>query len=94
MPWYRWQGEDLELTLRVQPRASRDEFVEDLGDCYRVRVKAPPVEGKANQALCRFIAGAFGVPPSRVELIAGDQARLKRLRVRAPRRFPLSIERP
>ena len=92
--WYRWGGEDLELHLRVQPRGRRDEFVETQGDHYRVRIQAPPVEGKANGALCRFLAESFGVPLARVELIAGAQSRTKRVVIRAPRRLPLRMPRP
>jgi uncharacterized protein (TIGR00251 family) len=92
--WYRWIGEDLEVRLRVQPRANRDEFSEVQGDWLRVRVKAPPVDGKANLALRRFVADAFGVPRSQVEILAGDQSRGKRVLIRAPRRFPLPIAYP
>lgn len=92
--WYRWLGEDLELRLRVQPRGQRDELIEPQGDHYRVRVQAPPVEGKANGALCRFLADAFGVPVSQVELLAGAQSRTKRVLIRAPRRMPLPVPRP
>lgn len=92
--WYRWIGEDLEVRLRVQPRANRDEFCEVRGDWLRVRVKAPPVDGKANLALRRFVADAFGVPQSQVEILAGDQSRGKRVLIRAPRRFPIPIARP
>lgn len=91
--WYRWLGDDLELRVRVQPRGRRDEFVELQGDHYRVRIQAPPVEGKANVALCRFVAESFGVPPSQVELLAGAQSRSKRLLIRSPRRFPLPVPR-
>ena len=71
MSWYRWDGEDLELRVRVQPRAPKDAFVEPdpSGDYYRIRLKAPPVEGKANQALRRFIADAFDVTLSQVEIL-------------------------
>lgn len=92
--WYRWIGEDLELRLRVQPRAQRDELADVQGGWLRVRVKAPPVEGKANLALRRFVADAFGVSQSQVEILAGDQSRGKRVLVRAPRRFPVPIARP
>jgi uncharacterized protein len=92
--WYRWVGEDLELKIRVQPRAPRDALGEVQGDALRVRIKAPPVEGKANLALRRFLAEVFGVPQSRVELLAGDQSRGKRLLIRAPRRLPLPMDRP
>jgi uncharacterized protein len=94
--WYRWDGEDLELRVRVQPRAPKDAFVEPdpSGDYYRVRLKAPPVEGKANQALRRFIADAFDVTLSQVEILSGEQARYKRLRIRSPRQLPLPVGPP
>lgn len=89
--WYRWSGDDLELTVRVQPRASRDGFVVAPGDCLRVRIQAPPVDGKANEALRRFIARAFGVSLSAVLLVSGEQSRQKRLLIRAPRVFPVPV---
>ena len=96
MSWYRWDGEDLELRLRVQPRAPKDAFVEPdpSGDYYRVRLKAPPVEGKANQALRRFVADAFDVTLSQVEILSGEQARYKRLRIRSPQTLPLPVGTP
>lgn len=96
MNWYRWDGEDLELRLRVQPRAPKDAFVEPdpSGDYYRVRLKAPPVEGKANQALRRFVADAFEVTLSQVEILSGEQARYKRLRIRHPHALPLPVGTP
>jgi uncharacterized protein len=92
--WYRWSGADLEVTLRVVPRAPRDAFGEELDGCLRVRIKAPPVEGKATAALCRFIADAFGVPLVRVVVLSGAQSRIKRLLIRAPGRLPLPIDAP
>ena len=92
--WYRWVGDDLELRLRVQPRGRRDEFVEAQGDHYRVRIQAPPVEGKANGALCRFLAESFGIPQAQVELLGGVQSRQKRVLIRAPRNLPLPMPRP
>ena len=86
--WYRWDGTDLILDLRVQPRASRDELVGPHGDRFRVRITAPPVEGRANQHLVRLFAAAFGVKRGDVTLMAGDSGRNKRLRIRAPRAFP------
>ena len=91
--WYRWVGEDLEVTVRAQPRASRDGFTAEAGGGMRVRIRAAPVDGKANDALRRFIADAFGVPQSRVTMLSGEQSRTKRLLIRAPSRFPVPIER-
>jgi uncharacterized protein (TIGR00251 family) len=87
-------GADLEVALRVLPRAPKDAFAEEQPDHYRVRIKAPPVEGKANQALRRFVAESFGVPQGQVELLAGERSRLKRLLIRAPRRFPVPLDDP
>jgi uncharacterized protein len=94
MPWYRWIGDTLELSLKVQPRAPRDAFIgpEPDGEHFRVRIQAPPVDGKGNLALRRFIAEAFGVAPSQVEVISGEHARYKRLRIQRPRCFPIPVE--
>jgi len=94
MTWYRWLGDDLELTVKVQPRARRDELVGPEQDHYRVRIKAPPVDGKANLALRRFIADSFGVAPSRVTLTSGATSRLKRLLILEPKRLPIPVPRP
>jgi uncharacterized protein (TIGR00251 family) len=69
------------LTVRVTPRASRDEVTGWQGDELRVRLRAPPVEGRANEALIRLIASKLNLPPSSIELIAGATARVKRLRI-------------
>jgi uncharacterized protein (TIGR00251 family) len=86
--WFRWLGEDLDLALRIQPRAPKDAFIGPQGDHLRVAIQAPPIEGKANLALRRFLAESFGVSLSRVELIGGEQARYKRVRIHEPRRIP------
>lgn len=93
MIWYRWQGRDLVLALRAQPRAKNDAFVGLLGDEMKVALKAPPVDGKANARLLRFLASALGVRRADVELLAGAQSRSKRVLVRAPRRLPAGVER-
>lgn len=89
--WYRWEGADLILQVRVQPRASRDEFAEVQGNHLRVRLTAPPVEGKANAHLCKFLAQVFQVPKSRIALLSGETSREKRLRIVRPRRLPAPI---
>ena len=86
--WYRWEHADLILKLRVHPRASRDELIGPHGDRFRVRVSAPPVEGRANQHLIRLFAKAFGVKRGDITLLAGDTGRDKRIRIASPRIFP------
>jgi uncharacterized protein len=70
-----------ELRVRLQPRARREEIVGERGGAVLVRVTAPPVDGKANAALCALVAKAAGVAPSRVSVVRGHAARDKVLRV-------------
>lgn len=87
--WYRWDGEDLILHLRIQPKASKDEFAGPYGDRqYRIRITAPPVDGKANQHLLRFLAKSFGVAKSRIELLSGASGRDKVIRIPHPAKRP------
>lgn len=92
-PWYRWDNNQLILKLLVQPRANRDEIAGPRGAHLRVRITAPPVEGKANQHLCNYLAKLCGVAKKAVELTAGHASRYKRVRITAPKRLPPHIER-
>ena len=75
--WYRHNGETLTLTLHVQPGAKRTEVAGLHGEAIKIRLAAPPVEGRANEALLRFIAESFGVPLRQVALKQGGQSRHK-----------------
>ncbi len=90
----RWQGDDLILRIQVQPRANRDELAGLHGDRLKVRLSAPPVDGRANAALLAFLAGLFGVPKNRVILLAGESGRTKRVRIVNPGRIPDGLECP
>jgi uncharacterized protein len=70
-----------ELRVRVQPRARRDEVVGERAGAVVVRVTAPPVDGKANEALRRLIARRVGIARSRVAVVRGAAARNKVVRV-------------
>jgi uncharacterized protein (TIGR00251 family) len=67
--------------VRVSPRSRRDEVVGLHGDALKIRLTAPPVEGKANRALREFLAKQLGVSPSAVEILTGHTSRQKRVRV-------------
>ena len=71
------------LRVRVQPGAGRDEVIGWREDALRVRVAAPPQDGRANVAVTRLLAAALGVAPSTVKLVRGAAARDKLFRVRA-----------
>jgi uncharacterized protein (TIGR00251 family) len=90
--WYRWEGRDLILQVRVQPRAKRDELVTLQGEYLCIRVTAPPVDGKANLRLRKFLAALFQVPYSTVALLSGSTGRDKRLRIKAPQQLPMDIK--
>ena len=75
--WYRRSGDVLTLTLHVQPGAKHSEICGLHGEALKIRLAAPPVEGRANKALLKFIAGLFGVPLRQVELKQGGQSRHK-----------------
>ncbi len=90
--WYEWRDEELFLSLRIQPRSSRDEITGPHGAALKVRITAPPVDGKANAHLIRYLAKAFGVTRAQVELISGQTGRDKRVRIRSPKRLPESAD--
>ena len=72
------------LTLHVQPGARRTEIAGPYGDALRVRLAAPPVDGKANAELLRYLADAFGVPLRNVTLVRGETSRGKVVRIGRP----------
>lgn len=94
--WYRWQDETLILFVRVQPKASRNELVGPCGDGQggenlKIRITAPPVDGKANAHLIKFLAKSFGVAKTQVRVMAGETGRNKRIHIISPAQLPLSI---
>ena len=69
---------DTIITVRVIPRAKKSEISQVLADgTIKIRLTAPPVEGKANQALVRFLADVFDISPSNIEIISGKKGRKK-----------------
>lgn len=75
-------GEDwLEFQLRVQPRASSNQLCGWVEGVLKLRVKAPPVEGKANKAAMEFLAGILKVPKKQLEILSGKTSRNKRVRI-------------
>jgi uncharacterized protein (TIGR00251 family) len=91
-PWYQWDGEDLLLAVHVQPGASSDCLGGCHGDRLKIRISAPPVDGKANTHLLRYLARLFGVPLHNVSLLSGAGARAKRIRIRQPTRLVAEIK--
>jgi uncharacterized protein (TIGR00251 family) len=88
-PWRRI-GTDgsITLTIHAQPGAKRTEIAGVHGGALKIRVASPPVEGRANEELRRFLAEAFGVPQRNVALVRGESGRRKTLRIAAPAARP------
>jgi len=86
--WRREDGTGIILTLHVQPGAPRTAAVGAHGDALKIRLAAPPVDGKANAELLRYLADAFAVPLRNVSLVRGQTSRQKVVRIDAPARRP------
>ena len=69
------------IQVRLTPRGGRDRIDGWDGDVLRVRVAAPPVDGKANEAMLRLLAKTLGLPASSVRLASGAQSRIKLVEV-------------
>jgi uncharacterized protein len=74
--------EGIVLRIHVQPGAGRSAVVGRHGDALKVRVAAPPVEGRANEAARTLLAEALAVPESDVELTSGQSSRAKRFKLK------------
>ncbi|MGN6554012.1 MAG: DUF167 domain-containing protein [Verrucomicrobiota bacterium] len=82
IPTYlRPNGNDLLLAIKLQPRASRNEIGEALGDELRIKVTAPPVDAAANQALIELLAEKLECSRGRIELVRGQTSRHKTIRL-------------
>jgi uncharacterized protein len=94
MSWFHWDGEDLILQVKLQPRASRDEFAGVVDERLKVRVTAAPVDGQANDHLINFLARQFGTPKARITLVQGHKSKTKILRIQAPAKTPPQLDIP
>lgn len=84
----QWQGDNLIITCHLQPKASKSEVVGLHGDALKIRIKAPPIDGKANAELIKFLAKEFAVSKSAVTLMSGELTRHKRVRIDNPKVIP------
>lgn len=83
LPAYlRPHGDGCVLSIRLQPRARRTAIAGPVGDLLKIAVSGPPVEGKANAEMCRFLADLAGVPKSAVTILRGETSREKSVCIR------------
>ncbi len=69
------------LTVRIQPRASKNGIIRMEDGSLKIRLTAPPVDGAANEALVKFLADLFSIAQSQVEIVSGHTSRGKRVRI-------------
>ena len=70
------------FSVRVQPRASKDELAGEMNGALKIRLQAPAVENRANDALIEFLAELLKTPKSAVRILSGDRSRTKRIEIR------------
>lgn len=73
------------FSVKVQPRARKNAITGTIGDALKLSLTAPPVEGKANQAVINFLADFFDIPRSSVTIASGKTNRLKMMNIRGAR---------
>jgi hypothetical protein len=76
------RNNSVSFIVRVQPRASRDEIVGEHQEALKIRLTAPPVDDRANEALCRLLASRLKVPLAAVRIVSGERSRTKRVEIR------------
>ena len=79
MSWMQTTSKGIILNIRVVPRAAKTEAASMMGDELRIRLNAPPVDGKANKALLEFLSDSLDLPRRQIELVAGEHDRRKRI---------------
>ncbi|MGQ3892789.1 DUF167 domain-containing protein [Legionella sp. CNM-4043-24] len=91
MSWYRLESDVLILRLYVQPGARHNELIGLIGDELKLRLMAPPIEGRANAVLVKYLAQLFEVPRSDIQLKSGEKSRHKTIVIRGSKVHPESI---
>jgi uncharacterized protein len=82
---------EMTFAVRVAPRASRDAIEGEYQGALKVRLTAPPLDGRANQALRRLLAESLNVPVSAVRIVAGEKSRTKRVSVAGVSRAQVAV---
>jgi hypothetical protein len=79
MNWLTETKNGIILTLRLVPRSSKNEICGEHGDALKIKLQAPPVEGKANKALIEFLADTLDISRSQISILSGETGRNKRI---------------
>ncbi len=91
---YSWQGQDLLLHCQFQPKAANDEIVGLHGERLKIRITAPPVDGKANDHIIKWFSKLFKVPKGDITIVRGELGREKSILIKQPKILPELIFKP
>jgi uncharacterized protein (TIGR00251 family) len=93
-PMFHESRDGVTFNVKVIPRAQRDEIVGVEGGALKIRLHAPPVEGRANEALVKFLADVLHIPRAQIEIVRGETSRHKIVRVRGvpPEKLKASLK--
>lgn len=83
--WFYWEDTTLFLHVQLQPRASRDSIVGPHGEYLKIKITTPPLEGRANKHLIKFLADCFDVAQREITIEKGEQSRIKLVRIHSPK---------
>lgn len=84
MPCFEEKDGYIVLNVRVVPRAAKDVIQGIMGNALKVRIQAPPIEGKANAHLLKFLSKHWKIPRASIEILSGETGRNKRVRILYP----------
>lgn len=90
-PHYKWVESTLVILCHLQPNAAKDEIAGVHNDRLKIRIASPPVEGKANTHLIKFLSKIFNVTKTDITIVKGLSSRYKTVHVRSPSQLPVDI---
>lgn len=79
---YQETSEGVIISLHVQPQAPKSQIIGEYNNCLKVKIKAPPVDGKANDEIIRFFSEILHCPKNNIEILKGDKSKQKKILVR------------
>jgi hypothetical protein len=79
---FKQTDEGVEISLYIQPGASKTEIIGEHNGCLKIKIKAPPVDGKANAEVIEFLSDKLGIPKRQIEFLTGDKSREKKIRIK------------
>jgi hypothetical protein len=78
------------LRVKIKPNSARDEIIREADGTLKIKIKAQPVEGKANKYLVKYLSGILDIPTSKIQLIKGESSVFKTIEINADEKYVMS----